>query len=79
MRYLLALFLALSVPAVAVAAEPDPVAEKKQKVAELEAARDAARLKYNTYGLPQYRQEAEAKQKEIDALLAEIAALEKKQ
>jgi hypothetical protein len=76
----------------ALAADPPSAEERleaRRKVLEerLEAARarrdrlaserDAARVKANTYALPQYRLEAEEKQKQIDVVEQEIAAIEK--
>ncbi len=84
MRPLSLLLITFLLAPVAATAEGSavPVAERlEKKRAELEklrAARDAALVQANIYQLPQHKLEAEAKQKEIDAVEAEIDELEKK-
>lgn len=77
-RSICAFVLAATLPMTALAeggegdAAPKTEAESpQQKRARLESERDAARMKFLNFSLPQYSLEAEAKQKEIDALDAE--------
>ncbi|HEY0840653.1 MAG TPA: hypothetical protein VGD74_10745 [Vulgatibacter sp.] len=78
-RSICALLLAITLPMTALADEVASAAPKaeaetpQQKRARLEAERDAARMKFLNFGLPQYSLEAEAKQKAIDELDAKLA------
>ena len=78
-RTICACLFAAMLPTIAIAQEGEsadaPRAETEtpqQKRARLEAERDAARMKFLNFSLPQYSLEAEAKQKQLDDLDSEM-------